>query len=273
MIQNRDGALGLDKEEPLPWLEPVDDFDDKGQPSPARLMAMMVGGLILIGAVLTILWWYQNGGPRGQGDLILAEKGDYKIPPAHDGAKIFEGEGDAAFAASEGMLTGGNVDPNRLPEEPAVTPEERAAAAEAAKKAQAEAQLAARAANAPKDANSGAPQAPENGAKSGDAPANRSAEKKAPTPRPVVTPTPARQVPASGTVQLGAFSSEGAANKAWINLSKRFAYLADYNRSIAPAKVGDKTVYRLRIGVGSPANADGLCQKLRVAGEGCVIVR
>jgi len=124
-----------------------------------------------------------------------------------------------------------------MPEEPAVTPQEREAAAKAA--------------NAPK------PPA-----------AQPVATKDA--PEPAVSESGA----ASGAmVQLGAFSSEGAANKAWSTLSKRFAYLADLNRSIAPAKVGDGTVYRLRVGAGSAQNAAALCGKLRVAGENCVIVR
>ena len=74
-------------------------------------------------------------------------------------------------------------------------------------------------------------------------------------------------------VQLGAFSSEAAANKAWTNLSKRFSYLADLGKSVSPAKVGDGTVYRLRVAAGTSANASNLCGKLRVAGENCVIVR
>lgn len=74
-------------------------------------------------------------------------------------------------------------------------------------------------------------------------------------------------------IQLGAFSSDAAAAKAWTNLSKRFAYLADLNKSVSPAKVGDGTVYRLRVAAGTAANATNLCGKLRVAGENCVIVR
>ena len=74
-------------------------------------------------------------------------------------------------------------------------------------------------------------------------------------------------------IQLGAFSSDAAAAKAWTNLSKRFAYLAELNKSVSPAKVGDGTVYRLRVSAGTAANAKNLCGKLRVAGENCVVVR
>lgn len=272
MIQDRDGGLGLDDEERLPWLEPVDDFDEENQASPARLLAMVLGGLILIGAVLGGLWWYQNGGPRGDGELIMAEAGAYKIPPTSDGAKVFEGEGDAAFAASEGMVTGGIVDPNRLPEEPAVTPEAREAAAEAAKHAEAEALAAARAASELAKNNADKSEAAKQAA--AKVAAEKATAEQAATARRAAAEEAAPRPPtSSGTVQLGAFSSEGAANKAWTTLSSRFAYLSDYNRTIAPAKVGDKTVYRLRVGAGSSSQANALCQKLRVAGEGCVIVR
>jgi hypothetical protein len=272
MVQERDGGLGLDNEERLPWLEPVDDLEDDNQASPARLLAMVLGGLILIGAVLGSLWWFQNGGPRGDSELIVAEAGDYKVAPTSDGAKVFEGEGDAAFAASEGLTSGGVVDPNRLPEEPAVTPEEREAAALAAAAA-AKKVAAEKAAPAPVASTTREAEAAKQAAAEKAAAAAKLAAEKAAAAKRAADASQARAPVSAGTVQLGAFSSEGAANKAWMTLSNRFGYLADYNRSIAPAKVGDKTVYRLRLGAGSTSRANELCQKLRVAGEGCVIVR
>ena len=66
------------------------------------------------------------------------------------------------------------------------------------------------------------------------------------------------QAGGSATIQLGAFSSEAAAAKAWTNLSKRFPYLADLGKSVSPATAGGKTVYRLRASAGSAANAASL---------------
>ncbi|WP_052071663.1 SPOR domain-containing protein [Sphingopyxis sp. MWB1] len=228
--------LGLTEEDRLPWLEAADDFEEEGEVSPVRLLAMVLGGLILIGAVLGGLWWIQNGGTRGgQGELIAAQQGDYKVAPTDDAARTFEGEGDASFAVSEGGAPAAKVDPSRMPEEPAVSPE---AQAEAAAKA-AEAKPAAAK------------------AKESD-----TAEKPA-----------AKMAAAPGTIQLGAFSSEGAANKAWASLSKRFTYLGELNRSVSPAKIDGGTVYRLRVSAGSGTKAAELCGKLRVAGENCVVVR
>lgn len=245
-----DTGLGLEDEDRLPWLEAADGFEEDGEVSPARLLVMVLGGLLLIGAVLGGLWWIQNGGARGKGELIAAQQGDYKVAPKTDGAKTFEGEGDASFSASEGAEPAGRVDPTRMPEEPAVTPEEREAAA---KKAAADKAAAAKAAAVK-------PQ-----------PADKA---KAVAAKAPVADTRSGPAASSGAmIQLGAFSSEGAAAKAWTSLSKRFAYLADLGKSISPAKVGDGTVYRLRVSAGTSANATNLCGKLRVAGENCVVVR
>jgi len=245
-----DAGLGLEDEDRLPWLEAADGFEEDGEVSPARLLVMVLGGLLLIGVVLGGLWWVQNGGARGKGELIAAQQGDYKVAPKTDGAKTFEGEGDASFSASEGAEPAGKVDPTRMPEEPAVTPEEREAAAKkvAADKAAAAKASAAKAGPADKaKVAAAAPKTPDAEAK------------------PVAT--------GGAMIQLGAFSSDAAAAKAWTNLSKRFAYLAELNKSVSPAKIGDGTVYRLRVSAGTAANASNLCGKLRVAGENCVVVR
>jgi len=245
-----DAGLGLEDEDRLPWLEAADGFEEDGEVSPARLLVMVLGGLLLIGVVLGGLWWVQNGGARGKGELIAAQQGDYKVAPKTDGAKTFEGEGDASFSASEGAEPAGKVDPTRMPEEPAVTPEEREAAAKkvAADKAAAAKASAAKAGPADKaKVAAAAPKTPDGEAK------------------PVAT--------GGAMIQLGAFSSDAAAAKAWTNLSKRFAYLAELNKSVSPAKIGDGTVYRLRVSAGTAANASNLCGKLRVAGENCVVVR
>lgn len=251
-----DAGLGLESEDRLPWLEAADGVEEDGEVSPARLLVMVLGGLLLIGAVLGGLWWVQNGGARGKGELIAAQDGNYKIAPKNDGAKNFEGEGDASFSASEGAEPAGKVDPTRMPEEPAVTPQEREAAT---------AKLAADKAAAAKAKAKPAPVP--SAAKAPPKPAATSVK----TPDAAVKAAPAAA--GSAMIQLGAFSSDAAAGKAWTNLSKRFAYLADLNKSVSPAKVGDGTVYRLRVAAGTAANAANLCGKLRVAGENCVIVR
>jgi hypothetical protein len=252
--EQADAGLGLEDEDRLPWLEAADGFEEDSEVSPARLLVMVLGGLLLIGAVLGGLWWVQNGGARGKGELIAAQEGDYKVAPKNDGAKTFDGEGDASFSASEGAEPAGKVDPTRMPEEPAVTPQEREAAATKAVADKAAAAKAGPAKGVPADQAKAKPVA---------------ASIKTPEAATKAAPAPS----GSAMIQLGAFSSDAAAAKAWASLSKRFAYLTDLNKSVSPAKVDSGTVYRLRVSAGTAANAANLCGKLRVAGENCVVVR
>lgn len=271
MAGENDGGFALDDEDRLPWLEAADGYDDEPGPSPLRLIGMVLGGLLLIGALLGAMWWYQNGGSRNQAELIPAQEGNYKVAPADDKAKQFEGEGDASFAASEGAVPAGKVDASRLPEEPAITPE----AKEAALKAAADKAAAEKAAQAKALADKAA------AAKAAPVVASKAAPAKAPAASATVTKSSAAPdkaaAPAAGggsaIIQLGAFSSQESANKAWASLAKRFAYVGGLSKSIAPATVGGSTVYRLRAMTGSAADANAICGKLRVAGENCVVVR
>jgi len=89
-------------------------------------------------------------------------------------------------------------------------------------------------------------------------------------PQPQPTPQPAPQPAAGPTIQLGAFSSQAAAQTAWRNLSGRFRYLAPLTHSVSPVQAGGRTLYRLR--ASGPGAAD-VCSRLEVADETCSIVR
>ncbi len=73
-------------------------------------------------------------------------------------------------------------------------------------------------------------------------------------------------------IQLGAFSSEAAANAAWTRLSKRFAFLAPLSKQVAETKASGATLYRLRAAASDGAQARDLCGRLKVGGEACVVV-
>jgi hypothetical protein len=257
MPDNRPAGLGLDDQDRLPWLEAAEVYEEDERLSPLRLTLLVLAGLVLIGGVLGGLWWWQSGGPRAPGQTIAAPEGPYKVAPTDDGAKAFEGEGDASFAASEGLETSGKVDPRRLPEEPAVV-------AAPAAPVSAVPTVAAKSAAAPAKGPVPVAKAPVAVSRASEAP------KSVPATAPKIPPAPP---PTDGSaVQLGAFSSEGSANKAWASLAKRFPYLADLGKSVAPASVGGNTVYRLRAAAGSAAAARDICAKLRVAGENCAVV-
>ncbi|MFC3442342.1 SPOR domain-containing protein [Sphingobium rhizovicinum] len=233
------GRLDLDDEDRLPWLEPaMDDADDDGI-SPLRLLGLIILGLVLIGAVVAGIWAVQNrngGGGANEGQLIAAPTDSYKIAANEADAKKFAGEGDASFAASEGVARDGRIDPSRVPEAPI-----------------------AKTAPAPAGARPAAP------AKPAASVTARVADETSVTPKAA-----APKAAASGTIQLGAYGSAAVAKDGWSKLSKRFAYLAPLATSIEPAEVGGSTVYRLRASAG--AQASMICGKLKVAGESCMVV-
>jgi hypothetical protein len=108
MDRNNDG-LNFDGDDRLPWLETADGYDAEANDSPIRVAFIVVAALVLLAAIAGAVYWLQPrqaSGANGTGELIVAPKGSYKEKPADAGGKIFEGEGDSAFAASEGQKTG-----------------------------------------------------------------------------------------------------------------------------------------------------------------------
>jgi hypothetical protein len=121
--------FALDDPDRLPWLETADGYEYDEGASPLKVAGMVLGGLALLAAIVGGIYWAQRGqgsGTSGNGELIAAQKGDYKVKPEEAGGKTFEGEGDSAFAASEGKKTGATIAP------PVKTAEPKATAATAA---------------------------------------------------------------------------------------------------------------------------------------------
>jgi hypothetical protein len=230
-----------DEEDRLPWLEAVDD-EDEGV-STGKLAAFLIAALLALGAVIGGVAWLRSHQPGAQGDgkLIAAAEGDYKVRPDTPGGMKVEGQGDTAFKASEGAAPKGKIDLNATSETPVAgtkMPKLNGPAAPMGKNA-----------TAPMPANGGKLVA-------------------APPAAPVVRPGAVAR--GGGLVQLGAFSSEAKANQTWVSLAKRYAYLAPLGKSVEAAQVGGGTVYRLRANAGGDAGT--VCGKLRVAGESCMVV-
>ena len=216
----------------LPWLEAVEEEEREEGPSRAKLIAWIAIGLLALAIIVGGLLWARNQGQSGGGgELIAAPEGDYKIKPGDPCGMTVEGEGDTAFAASEGVEPDGKLNTAAIPESPvtATPPASRPPA-----KAQAPSQPApAQAEPVPGQANPALPQG------------------------------------AAATIQLGAFSSQAAATRAWTALSGRFRYLAPLSHSVVPVQSGERTLYRLRA---SGADAAGICRRLRIAGVDCSII-
>lgn len=114
MSDTKNDDLGLDDPDRLPWLETADGYDYDESASPLKMAAMVLAGLALLAAIVGAIYWLQRNnstGTTGKGELIAAQEGDYKVRPTDPQGKKFEGEGDAAFAASEGKKTGATIAP------------------------------------------------------------------------------------------------------------------------------------------------------------------
>ena len=133
-MTDTDRELSLQEEDRLPWLEAVEtDEEDEGVTG-SKLMGLVLAGLLAIGVLVGGIWWLRNQqGPSGDGTLIAAQEGDYKVKPDEPGGMKVEGQGDASFAASEGAEANGKVDVNATPEAPvAVVKQSQVAAAKPA---------------------------------------------------------------------------------------------------------------------------------------------
>jgi cell division septation protein DedD len=233
-------------EDRLPWLEAVEDEDDEPGVGAGKLIAALIAGLIALGLIVGGVFWLRDrsaaGGGSGEGELIAAPQGEYKERPENPGGMQVEGAGDVSFGASEGADVNSAIDLTAIPETPVTEPKAPAAI---------------------EPAPAPAPKAKPPVAVVAKAPAPVKPAPVAAAPAPAASGTP-------GTIQLGAFSSEAKANGAWKSLSGRFSFLGGLTSAVTPVKSGDSTLYRLRAGAGGDAR--GVCAKLRVAGESCVVV-
>jgi SPOR domain len=234
-MTDTDRELSLQEEDRLPWLEAVEtDEEDEGVTG-SKLVGFVLAGLLALGVLVGGIWWLrsQQQGPSGDGTLIAAQEGDYKVKPDEPGGMKVEGQGDASFAASEGAEANGKVDLAAKPEAPvAVVKQTQVPAAKPA------------------------------------TPAAKPAVT-APLEAPATTPLSAPAPSGGGLVQFGAYGSQATAEEAWATLTSKNPALARLSRSILPAAVGGKTLYRLRANAGSPAAAAALCAKV----GNCIVVK
>src|SRR6188768_4251838 len=93
---------GYGDDDRLPWLETVEE-DYREGPSFRRILLLGVLLLLVIATVGAAYYWYQKQqGLTGNGELINAQEGDYKVKPDEPGGKVVEGEGDTVFSTSQG---------------------------------------------------------------------------------------------------------------------------------------------------------------------------
>ena len=256
------GRLAGD-EERLPWLEAVDDEDAQRGPGAGRLLAALVVALVAIGLIVGGIFWLRDRSrdvSGSGGELIAAPAGPYKTKPGEPGGMQVEGQGETAYAASEGTETNAAIDLDALPETP-ISGSGRVTSADAAAASPKTAIAQGKVATGPTPPPAKVAAADKSGAAVKAAPPVKQEPAKqtvAAAPEPAAT---------GGTIQLGAFSSEAKANAAWKTLSGRFAFLAPLAKSVIPVKTDSATLYRLR--ATAAGQAATICGKLKVAGETC----
>lgn len=86
------------------------------------------------------------------------------------------------------------------------------------------------------------------------------------------TPKPRASKASGHLVQLGAFSSEAGAQRAWGILSAKNADLKSFDYASSTVTVKGKTLYRLSAaGLGSAEAAKALCDGIKVKGGNCIV--
>ncbi len=252
-------AEDLEEGDRLPWLEAVDEDDGREGPSALKLIVAVLIGLAAIGGIVGGLFWLGNrhagGASPGDVETIKAPQGAYKVKPQNPGGMNVQGTGDTSFAASAGAEPKGRIDASKMPEAPVTKGAAPAGQLSSGHVKTAQATPAKPASTAPiRVAQATKPPAP--------------------APKPATAKSAAKPAPGQaasgeggGSIQLGAFSSQASAEKAWKAMSGRFSYLAPLNHNVVPVSVGGRTLYRLRAG---GAGASDVCRRLKVAGETCV---
>jgi len=248
MAVDQTDGFNLDDRDRLPWLEPAGAEDEEEGVSPVRVIGLVIAGLLLLGLIVGGGYWLKHrggAGDDGAAQIIPAQNGSYKIPANASDAREFEGEGDESFAASAGEAAGGRIDQSRAPEAP-------------------RADLRAGSAGAGPGAGAGAAATPPPAAHPSVSATVRETQAAAPAPAAAST---------NGRIQVGAYNSAAIAETVWTRLARQFDYLKEQAHTVEPVQTGGRTLHRLRVTMGSPADATATCDKLRTAGENCMVVR
>jgi hypothetical protein len=122
------------EDERLPWLEADDETEEPGVDT-GRVIAFVIGALVVLGLVIGALWWFfrDHSEPAivADGSTIAAPAGPYKTKPANPGGSQAVGTGDTSFAVAEGKEAQGKVATSEAPR-PSIDRNQAGAAAPAA---------------------------------------------------------------------------------------------------------------------------------------------
>ena len=251
-----DGEYEDDTGGDLPWLEPT-ELEIEDRPALVSGRAVIIVGLAVI-AIVAALWLFAD--TLGGGDIEVPEDGEIPLVEAADGPYRIEPRERGGLEVSESeRMTSAVASGEDLPDEVAVEQVPEVAV----------------------------PVVPPVGEPSDGPPqnllpgANGEAEPEvAETPQrsePEPAPETERDEPAAtrpaALIQLGAFSSRARAEEVWETFAGRYRYLAPLDHVLQSVEVNDSTLVRLRARVpGGRAAAYDICNRLKLAGEQCVVV-
>jgi hypothetical protein len=129
------------EDERLPWLEADDDVDE-GAVDTGRVVAFVVGSLVVLALVIGALWWIFRDSSGGDlvadGSTIEAPAGPYKTKPENPGGAEALGTGDTSFAVAQGRTIEGKIAVSPAPQ-PSIDRNQAGSGPEAASAAKAEA--------------------------------------------------------------------------------------------------------------------------------------
>ena len=233
----RADADNLD-EDRLPWLEAVEE-DERG-PSPAKLIAAVLIGLVAIGIIVGGLFWLGNRAAGGGGEELIASPGDYKMPAPERGGMQVDNGSSTQVATSEGAEQNATINPNARPEAPVT--QQQPAGQQPGQQAQ------------PQPAQPVQPQ-------------NQPAAPPRPQPQQQAQAQPRLSGP---TIQVGAYPSEAIANQQWQQINQRFPFTRGLQHQVIVYEAGGRTYYRLRA---AGAQAREACRRMQGSGQPCFNVQ
>ena len=73
-------------------------------------------------------------------------------------------------------------------------------------------------------------------------------------------------------IQLGAFATRAQADREWRRVYYRHPLLRPLPPRVVRTNIRGRTYYRLQLGTFSQAHSELLCQRLRMTGEGCIVL-
>ncbi len=262
-----------------PWLEEAEPELAEATLIGRRTLWTLLGALLLLIGLVAAGLWLITRKADGPADIpppgevpLVASPGPWRVPasgPGIEGTPV-EGQGQLMFPAGEGQLPEGRIDPDRLPEEP-VPPAPATPSAGPPTDLLGPPEVS----DWPEPEPAGGPPRPAR--RTPEAPPAAAPLAPAPpaaAPAAAPSPAPAPAQGGGGTVQLGAFSSEAAARRAFADLAARHPELKGVSPQLSRIEGSTgASLWRVRASLGAGVSVRDFCDRLRVAGDACAPVR